>query len=75
MSKKTIVAFIFFTLEKIPKEVIYHTICVKYKAKIEAGAGGGNGVEPKLWLQPNTRYGRLWLRNPASHCTYFPRGK
>ena len=29
-----IVASLFFTLEKISKEVMYHTICVNYEAKI-----------------------------------------
>ena len=30
---------LFLTLEKTSKEVMYHTICVNYEAKIEAGAG------------------------------------
>ena len=29
-----IVASLYFTLEKISKEVMYHTICVNYEAKI-----------------------------------------
>ena len=36
-----IVPSLFFILEMISKEVMYHTICVGCDAKIEAGAGTG----------------------------------
>ena len=29
------VASLFFTLEKISKKVVYHTICVNYEAKVK----------------------------------------
>ena len=40
-----IVTSLLFSLEKISKEVMYHTICVNYVAKIAAGAG--TGANPK----------------------------
>ena len=43
---------LYFTLEKISKEVMYHLICVNYEAKILAGAG--TGPKWRLRLQPNT---------------------
>ena len=53
-----LVTSLFFTLEKISKEVMFHTICVNYEAKIEAeavaGTGAGAGTKRRFRLKPNT---------------------
>ena len=49
-----IVTSLLFSLEKISKEVMYHTICVNYVAKIAAGAGTGANPKWRLRLHPNT---------------------
>ena len=38
---------LFFTQDNISKESMYHTICVNYEAKIEAGVGAGTGAGPE----------------------------
>ena len=52
-----LVTSLFCTLEKISKEVMFHTICVNYEAKIEAEAvaGTGAGTKRRFRLKPNTR--------------------
>ena len=52
ITSKTCIFSSFFSPEKISKEVMYHTICVNYEAKIEDGTGAG--PKWRLRLQPNT---------------------
>ena len=61
LTNKWLLLLLYFSLDKVSKEVVYHAICVNYEAKIEAGTGAG----PKWWLRLQPKI--PWLWNPAQN--------